>query len=128
MMQCLDSLKSLYWYLNSKFSKCCMFIQVCWYKPLWKIVSDVLRFKLTLWFYAFNLVRKFIFIDLVRLLFIRKAPRQKEKKRKKKRKEKTRRRKQRNKRLHNLRSCKSIPMQIGGLTSEHLFVIFYLTF
>ena len=45
-------------------------------------------FKLTLWFYAFHLVGKFIFIDLVRLFFIRKASRQKKKKKKKKKGEK----------------------------------------
>ena len=86
-----------------------------------KIVSDVLMFKLTLWFYAFHLVGKFIFIDLVRLFFIRKASRQKKKKKKKKGKIiRSKRKKQ------FLRSCKAISMQFGGLTSKDLFVIFYL--
>ena len=90
-----------------------------------KIVSDVLMFKLTLWFYAFHLVGKFIFIDLVRLFFIRKASRQKKKKKKKKKKGKRRKSKIK-KQLHHLRSCKAISMQFGGLTSKDLFVIFYL--
>ena len=63
-------------------------------------MPDVLRFKLSLWFYAFNLVRNFIFIDLVRLLVIRKAPRQKKKKkeeRKKERKEKKKKNKKKTK-------------------------------
>ena len=62
-----------------------------------KIVSDVLMFKLTLWFYAFHLVGKFIFIDLVRLFFIRKASRQKKKKKKKKKKKREKKKKEKKK-------------------------------
>ena len=84
---------------------------LCWHcivKPLSKLVAGVIKFKLTLWFYVSSLVRKFSFINLVMSFS---SSRHQKKKQKTKKQQ-----------LHNLRSCRTIQIQIGGLKTKHLFV------
>ena len=70
-----------------------LYVDTCIVNPLSDIGAGVINFTLTLWFYVFSWVGKLNF-----------ARHQKKKKKK----------------LHNLRSSKTLQIQIGGLKTKHL--------